>query len=279
MCVIVYKPEGKDLPLSTVLRAYQRNDDGWGIVARTPLGLRVQRGFGRDADETLLDAFDTLRAYELVLHCRIATSGRRNLENTHPFEVTPDLFMFHNGVLNVDRSSDPSMCDSFHVAQLLAAALGDCGGSALRDREYLDRLCAYADTSKLVFVDRDGVVIVNENRGIWRDGCWYSNDSALPDVTSEGATTGDDDAFGAPTEADELYGFSGRYFDGVVPRCYRVETPEDEDALYLATVAMIADLEKLDVDEIAERALDDPEMVAEALSLLLQERRTARRAS
>jgi predicted glutamine amidotransferase len=281
MCVIIYKPKGVTLSLSTVLRAYQRNDDGWGIVARTQDGLDVRRGFGRDADEELLDAFDALRAHELVLHCRIATAGERDLRNTHPFPVSEGLFMFHNGTVNVDCSADLTMCDSFHLARQLGETLGAEASLALREPEYAKALGAYAKTSKLVFVDSDGIVIVNESLGVWKDGCWHSNDSALADATAYDYAYDDDDvldplgAFGDEPAIRDRF----REYTGFVPRCYRVETQEDEDRLYLATLERIAQLEKLDVDEIAEHALDDPEMVAEALSLLLQERRAARRAS
>ncbi len=55
MCIIIHQPQGAAIPLSRILRGYQFNNDGWGIVARTPSGLAVRRDFGRDADLSLMD--------------------------------------------------------------------------------------------------------------------------------------------------------------------------------------------------------------------------------
>lgn len=279
MCIIIYKPAGATLPLSAVLRSYQRNDDGWGIAAITPKGVVIRRDFGRDADETLLDAFDELRDYEMVLHCRIGTAGKLSIENTHPFNVVGDLWMFHNGTFDIDRSAAPDLCDSYHAARSIADALGDDAAAALRDQEYQQTLGAWAKQSKLVFVDSAGVIIVNESKGFWEGGCWFSNDSSSKDYVPFGSaslalrdTTGDmlEDTDDLTEQRDEY--FSGRYYDGITPRCFRVETQDDEDRLYLDTLAFIDALKKLDVDDIAEHCLSEPEMAAEALHLLVNSR-------
>jgi len=280
MCVIIYQPQGATIPFATLLRAYSRNEDGWGLAARTPEGVIVRRDFGDDAAGTLLEAYAELRQYELVVHCRIGTSGALDLRNTHPFHVADDLFMFHNGMIDIDRSTDENMCDSYHVARALADQLDATNpGVALRDPEYVKALAKFAKTSRLAFIDTNGVVLVNEAEGAWLDGCWYSNDSAERDSeTALAREYGSREA--AFADLDEVeYGFRGRYYDGIVPRSYRVETPEDEDALHLDAVRLIGDFGKLDVDDIAERILDDPEIAAEAFSLLLQERAALRRAS
>jgi len=267
MCIIIVKPATATLSLSTVLRAYQRNDDGWGIVAITPEGLDIRRGFGRDADETLLDAYDALRQYDLIIHCRIGTTGALDLRNTHPFPIAHDAWLFHNGTIEIDRNAAPEMCDSYHVAQALADAVGD-DITALRDPDYLCDLETYAKPSRLVIVDSKGYVIVNEALGEWKDGCWYSNDSA--DVEpADSLAAGDKLGF------DDLDDAAGRFYGSyhqIEPRCFRVETQEDEDRLLADTLAFIGDLQKFGVDDIAERCLEMPEMAAEALFLLVNSR-------
>ncbi len=283
MCIIIHKPAGVTLPLSTVLRAYQRNDDGWGLIARTPSGLLVNRDYGTHADGTLLDMYASLQDYEVTLHCRIGTSGDLSILNTHPFNVHNHLWMFHNGVIDVDRSSDRRYCDTYHVARALQTIFDTSqvsGSDAIRNANYIRELGTYAKTSELVFVDESGIVFVNETLGFWENGCWFSNESSAidysplykytPSVYGRNVACDDDVSFEQPNEVDER-----QYEAAIIPRSFRVETPADEDALYLDALAFIDHCKKLEVDEIAERCFEEPEIAAESLSVLLQERRAA----
>jgi predicted glutamine amidotransferase len=285
VCIIIHKPATVTLPLSTVLRAYQRNDDGWGLIARTSQGLHVRRDFGSNADGTLLDAFASLQEYEVTLHCRIGTSGNLSILNTHPFDVQNGLWLFHNGVFDIDRSADLRYCDTFHVARWLQSIFATAsvnGSDAIRDENFARQLDTYAKTSKLVFVDECGVVIVNERLGYWEDGCWFSNESAdinyrpvyryAASARTYGACEADSSDDISFVQSDEVDDYDYR---SIVPRSYRVDTPDDEDRLYLEARAFIEDCQKLEVDEIAERCFEDPEIAAESFSVLLQERQTA----
>ncbi len=297
MCIIIHKPAGATLALSTVLHGYQRNDDGWGMIARTPEGLVVRRDFGRDADLSLIDTYAELQQHELTIHCRIGTSGDLSIINTHPFNVTGDTWLFHNGVIDIARN-DKRYCDTYHVAASFRSVFETEGVDAtelIRSPEYAAAMAAFAKTSKLVFVDPLGIVIVNEQAGFWEDGCWFSNASAdssyVSPYTWTSAATGaasrlyDRDGCDYADDVDlddedelayqEWLGEREDYARPIKPRCDRVETADDEDRLYMSTLAFIGDLQKLDVDEIAERCFEQPEIAAEALSVLLQERRYA----
>lgn len=277
MCIIIVKPAGASLALSTVLRAYQRNDDGWGMVAITPNGLVVRRDYGRDADESLLDAYDELRDHTLVIHCRIGTSGKMGVDNTHPFEATPGLWLFHNGIIDIDRSAAPQMCDSYHAAKAIGAALeGYDAATVVRHPEYIKALETWVGSSRLVLVDSTGYVIVNENSGYWEKGCWFSNETVRPDYKPVSLTGIRDDAVFVDDvlDADEYAegAFTGEYYGAITPRCYRVETQADEERLYHETVAFIDRIRKFDVDDIAQYCADEPELAGEALYLLVNSR-------
>ena len=285
MCIIIHKPAGARLAFSSVLRAYQRNDDGWGLVARTPSGLIVRRDYGNDADATLLDAYAEMQDYEVTLHCRIGTSGERSVINTHPFNVVGNMWLFHNGVIDIDRSIDARFCDTHHVARALQNVFEEPAvdaSRAIRDADYTKRLEEFAKSSKLVFVDEYGVVIVNERFGFWTDGCWFSNESSERDYRpftltgtsgSSLATACSDEPFSEYDARDDAA--QSAYYDDIIPRSYRVDTAEDEDQLYLDALGFIADCQQLEVDDIAERCVEYPELAAEAVSVLLQERHLA----
>lgn len=97
MCLILYRPEGADVPAFVLSSGLDRNRDGWGLIVpqanRQP--PRILRGFGRKKLKKILR---TAGSAEYLLHLRMATSGLINLDNTHPFEVIPNVWLMHNGI-------------------------------------------------------------------------------------------------------------------------------------------------------------------------------------
>jgi hypothetical protein len=91
---------------------------------------------------------------------------------THPFEISKDLLMVHNGVLpgGNNRESDTAQ----FVREVLKPLLGQ-DYTRLYDRRVREYLSELVVGSALVFLDRDGVVTVLGNKGVEWEGCWYSN--------------------------------------------------------------------------------------------------------
>ncbi len=95
MCVIIYKPAGKELPNSDILdRAYQRNPHGCGLVSPSVFykGLSYN-SFKKNLKECKINE-------PLLIHFRFATHGSVKKANCHPFfdEETETYFM-HNGIM------------------------------------------------------------------------------------------------------------------------------------------------------------------------------------
>lgn len=119
MCLIIKKPAGRHIPESFLRSAWSRNPHGWGVAHAADERLVVDRGM--DFDE-LVRTLGTLPAQlEVHVHLRYATSGRVNLDMTHPFVVRPGLVLMHNGVIpelepkgeHLDKS------DTWNLARLL----------------------------------------------------------------------------------------------------------------------------------------------------------------
>ncbi len=96
MCVIIYKPAGRDLPSLDILdRAYRRNPHGCGIVSPSVFykGLSYA-SFKKNLKECCKEE-------PLLIHFRYATHGSVKKSNCHPFydKETKTYFM-HNGIIS-----------------------------------------------------------------------------------------------------------------------------------------------------------------------------------
>ena len=49
----------------------------------------------------------------------MATHGKINPDNCHPFHVVDDVYFIHNGILNIEQSLDPNKSDTYHFAELV----------------------------------------------------------------------------------------------------------------------------------------------------------------
>lgn len=104
MCVILYKPAGKQLPNNaTLFQCYRVNHDGMGFCTPTMV-------------YHTLSYIDFVNALEVVpvdepciIHFRWATHGSVKESNCHPF-VAGDVKFAHNGVLPIPSEND--MTDS-----------------------------------------------------------------------------------------------------------------------------------------------------------------------
>lgn len=95
MCVIIYKPAGKELPSLDILdKAYHRNPHGCGLVSPSVFykGLSYN-SFKKNLKECCSDE-------PLLIHFRLATHGSVKKPNCHPFyNKEIDTFFMHNGIL------------------------------------------------------------------------------------------------------------------------------------------------------------------------------------
>ena len=101
MCLIVAKPKGKKNALTKerFVRAATRNPHGIGIAYNDGSGLKVEKFI--DVKDKLDDIYKIIEnADAYLIHFRYATHGNKDLENVHPFKVTDNLYVAHNGVLS-----------------------------------------------------------------------------------------------------------------------------------------------------------------------------------
>lgn len=184
MCIAIYKPADKKLSKELLENCWDSNPDGAGFMYNHNGKLKITKGFM--TFDRFFASFNNLQHKTAVLHFRIKTHGKANEENTHPFFVADNLGFVHNGIINkVSTSSNKDMSDTWHFNEQFLKSLYKMHPEFIENEAIQELIKEYIGYSKLIFMDnQDNVWIMNEDKGEWSDGVWYSNSSYKPKVYS-----------------------------------------------------------------------------------------------
>ena len=93
MCLIIHKPKGQEIPQWVIESAQEYNPDGVGIMAEgdSRKFLSIKPEVVRDT----VNGFD-----DCAVHFRMATHGRVDKANVHPFKMRGGAYLMHNGILH-----------------------------------------------------------------------------------------------------------------------------------------------------------------------------------
>lgn len=198
MCIAIFKPRKTQPDWDSYRAAYDNNPDGWGFAAARDGKLIVKKGVS--SFNNFKKKFYEFRHSPALVHFRIRTSGDINDRNCHPFMVSPDLAVIHNGMLDIQCNVDAKMSDTWHfVTQVLrpihesAPAFPWNMGLSFLGEQFLGR------GNKMLFLSATGEhTIWNYDLGhTTKDRHWWSNYSytygsrftGKPKVTSKGLFT------------------------------------------------------------------------------------------
>lgn len=180
MCIAIYKPEGKVLSQATLKECYTSNPDGAGFMYAENKKLHIEKGFF--TFQSFYDAFKKHETKQAVIHFRIKTHGKIDTTNCHPFAVNNAIGFVHNGIISGFGDANHSDTIGFNQ-NILQPLVSKWGNLALFQDPIINLIEGRIGYSKLVFLDRHGNhKIMNEGKGQWDNGVWYSNDSYKPYV-------------------------------------------------------------------------------------------------
>lgn len=186
MCLLIYKNANIIIPEEHLKEAFDNNSHGAGFTVRMVNDdgtsyLHRERGFFKYDD--FIEAYRPFASHQGIVHFRLATAGLKNEENCHPFEVTPDLHMGHNGIISIAQSVSKDYSDTWHYNELVCKPVYDLNNDGFWTCNALHFLLDQSiGSSKLAFLHADGrYLLINEKAGHWDDKknpqIWYSNDS------------------------------------------------------------------------------------------------------
>jgi len=172
MCLIIDQPRGHILTPYDVREIYRRNKDGFGVMWAEGGKVHTRRYLPRN-EEQAVALYQRHAGRECVLHWRMATHGKVTLENVHPFMVSDDIAMVHNGVLWGYGSKDESDTREFVRTELAPLLAGN--ETWLQEPDLIEWIESAIVGSAMVFVRSDGRVERMGNAGLEHNGAWYSN--------------------------------------------------------------------------------------------------------
>lgn len=141
--------------------------------------LHIEKGF-MDFD-SFYAAYKPHENKPIAVHFRIQTHGDTNQENTHPFRVGQHLGMVHNGVINAVDRPDKTKSDTYWFNQKILVPSYKRDSRFIFKEPFKELIKEYIGWSKLVFLNNKGHhTIINEDKGVWDEGVWYSNTSYKP---------------------------------------------------------------------------------------------------
>lgn len=185
-------PIGVIIPNDTLWRAWSANRDGGGFAyVDENNNVVIKKGFAayNDFQKAYIEASSKYSATSpFLVHMRIRSQGDHGMNNTHPFEITPDEgpagALIHNGTLFAPSgewvgTQEDKLSDTRVFAQRLSKQLAY--EDVLAGKDLLGKAIGYSRMAML-YANRE-VVILNEGGtgpGNWRDGVWFSNHGSHP---------------------------------------------------------------------------------------------------
>lgn len=173
MCQLVVKPSGENWDSTLLHQSYVANPHGVGLAFSKGKDLRVKKGLmkWKDIEKCLREV---PRQSMAIVHFRLASQGEVCEANCHPFHLgkNPDgipAVLAHNG--HVPGFGTDQISDTRELTDTVIGPLWRASGIG-RIPKLLGALSA---TSRFVILTPLTTTIINEDLGIWRNGCWYSN--------------------------------------------------------------------------------------------------------
>lgn len=176
MCIAIMSPQSHTIPKEHLEQSFFINDDGAGFMYAENDTLHVEKGF-MDFD-SFYAAYKPHEDKPIAVHFRITTHGDTDVANTHPFQVGNNLAFIHNGIINAVDRPDKTKSDTYWFNQKILVPVYKRDSRFIFKEHFKELIKEYIGYSKLVFLNNKGHhTIVNENKGVWDEGVWYSNTS------------------------------------------------------------------------------------------------------
>tara|TARA_R110000868_G_scaffold344082_3_gene605070 strand:+ start:758 stop:1501 length:744 start_codon:yes stop_codon:yes gene_type:complete len=176
MCIAILNTKNT-LSKETLQQCWKSNPDGAGMIYTNNGQIKTFKEM-TDFDKFYKEYAKQRKANKgsnFVLHFRIATSGKIDKTNCHPFNVNKNLAFVHNGMISIDPMN-VNVSDTYTFNELILKKLPS---TFLNNHAITELIESYIGYSKLIFLDADNEVsILNESLGHWdAQNNWYSNNS------------------------------------------------------------------------------------------------------
>jgi hypothetical protein len=177
MCLLVEQKTTTNFSDEFLADVYSKNSDGLGIMYAENGNVIVRKVLPRSAADFINYYREHADGRDCIWHARMKTHGDIDLENCHPYKVTNQIWMAHNGILSSGNDNDPSKSDTWHfIRNVIEPALA-YQPDLLESQQYRDFIGdLIGRTNKFGFMTNSGLsVIINRASGVTYNGAWLSN--------------------------------------------------------------------------------------------------------
>ena len=179
MCIAILKIKGKRISDDVLKTCYANNPDGCGFAYVDNGIIKVFKTL--NFEEFLQEYKKVEDKSNMLLHFRIATHGKVNVNNCHPFKLNHRMVLIHNGVISGyggNKVDEDSITDT---QDFINKTIGQIGWKNWKNPAFRELVGKAIGYSKFCILDAsDSYAIINESAGYWVDGNWYSNKSYEP---------------------------------------------------------------------------------------------------
>jgi len=173
MCIAIVKPKDKIIPKEVLQTCFENNPDGCGFAYVQDGNVYIQKFLNDfEAFYTAYSQVETIS--NMLIHFRIKTHGDISLENCHPFVLNDRMALIHNGIISGygDKQTKSDTRD------FIDKVLSQISHKMWKNPAFRQLVGDAIGYSKLGILDDKGnCYIINEAKGKWDDGVWYSNSS------------------------------------------------------------------------------------------------------
>jgi hypothetical protein len=175
MCLAIYKPATTAADWDAYAAGHNSNAHSWGFAAVVDGQLVTRCGIGTFAE--FKQAFEPYADKQAIIHFRWATHGSKTEANCHPFLVSDDLAVIHNGIIHIECSVHSDRSDTWHFNELVLRPMHSRDPDFYSRPDVIYTMEQAHGGNKFVFLRADGDCgIWNADAGKWEsDGHWYSN--------------------------------------------------------------------------------------------------------
>lgn len=176
MCILIHHPANVSFSDELLNDFYAHNSDGFGAMYSEGGKLVVVKTLGKPQEINALYK-DALKGRECIIHYRMKTHGDIDLENCHPYKVTDEIWMAHNGILSMGNPVDKTKSDTWHFIKYILRPALEANPMLIFDPDYQTYLEDMIGASnKFAFMHSSGEsVVINYDAGVEHEGAWLSN--------------------------------------------------------------------------------------------------------
>lgn len=176
MCIAILKTKKGIITDDELRNSFNSNPDGAGIAYTVGKKLIIKKGIF-NVEEFILTVRNAEKECDnnMLIHCRIGTSGKNDEKNTHPFYINNDVCLIHNGILDIEVPTNSEINDT---QIFIKKFMKEIKAKDLMHNKSIQNLIAETISSrnKFVLLDNRGYYkIINEKAGHWKNNVWFSN--------------------------------------------------------------------------------------------------------